>query len=164
MKRSGGDLITVGCAVVRCYPTENPVASGGRAPRGGSGAFTRSFGLPGLSTGGIHYAILRFIVDTTTLLNTYTSHKANRSPVGGWRPPLTRARGLGGLPLLHGIPKNPFWRQKRGFGAPPTDTGTWLGGPPCTLQSAQVSLSVADVGGWRPPLTCARGLGGLRQA
>ena len=82
MKENVGTLVTVGWNVVGCYPTENPLASGGRAgmsPRGGSGAFTRSFGLPRLSTGGLHYTITRLIVDTTTLLNTYTSPRANRS-------------------------------------------------------------------------------------
>ena len=80
LREVGGHLITVVCAVAGCYPTENPLASGGRAgrsPRGGSGAVTRSSGLPRLSTGGLHYTILRFIVYTTTLLNTYTSHRRN---------------------------------------------------------------------------------------
>ena len=74
-------LITFGCMVAGSYPTENPLATGGRVgrcSRGGSGAFIRSSGLPTPSTGGLHYTMLRFIVYTTTLLNTDTCHRKNR--------------------------------------------------------------------------------------
>ena len=45
------DILLRLCAVAGCDPMENPSASGGSAggsPRGGSGAFTRSSGLPKL--------------------------------------------------------------------------------------------------------------------
>ena len=57
-----GGMLTIGAAV------------------GGSGAFTRSSGLPRLLTGGLHYKMVRFFVYTTSLLNTYTSQRANRFP------------------------------------------------------------------------------------
>ena len=43
----------------------------------------------------------------------FTSQRANRSQVhsegvGGWRPPVTRVRGSGGLPSLHGVTKLPL--------------------------------------------------------
>ena len=42
---------------------------------GGSGAVTRSSGLPRLLAGGLHYTTLRFFLYTTTLLKSYTSFK-----------------------------------------------------------------------------------------
>ena len=165
MKESGGGLIIVRCEVVGCYPTENPLASGGRAgrsPRGGSGAFTHSCGLPRLSTRGLHYTILRFFVDTTTLLNTYTSHRANRS-----QPQLAKVWG-DGAPHWHGFVArgaSPSFTEspnflvggRQGGMAPPIDTGSWLGGPPLASRSHQVSPSAEDKGGGRrPPLTRPR--------
>ena len=42
-----------------------------------------------LSTRCLHYTILRFIVDTTTLLNAYTSHRTTKTTTqsGGMAPP-----------------------------------------------------------------------------
>ena len=88
------EIITLQCVLAVCYPAENPLPSGGRAgrsPRGGSRAVTRSSGLM-LSTGGLHYTILRFIVHTTTLLNTYTS-QWKPGGVGAWHPPLNMETG-----------------------------------------------------------------------
>ena len=88
-----------------------------------SGAFTRSSGLPRLSTGGLHCTILRFIVYTTTLLNTYTSHRASRSPVGGWRP-----HGGGRQPMCDPEGCSTVWGAVGGGGPPPPSEGG--GAPP----------------------------------
>ena len=148
----------------------SPLATGGRAgrfPRRGSGAFTLSSGLPRLSTEGLRYTILRFIVDTTTLLNTYTSQRVIRSIKV---PNVPVALGGDGAPLGHeNVPwgaspsftEYPNFRVCGGSGgmAPPTDTKTWLGRPPLLSRSIQTSLSAEALGGWRPPRTWTHGLG-----
>ena len=173
MKESVGNLIIVGWMVVGCYPTENPLASGGRAgrsPRGGSGTFTCSPGLPRLSTGGLHYTILRFIRYTITSLNTYTSQRANRSRVAEYPnfPVTGSSRGggghghgtwLGGSPLTsRSIQTFPSAVAQGGWR--PADPDARLGEPSLPSRSIHTSLSVVAQGGWRPPQTRIRGLGG----
>ena len=51
-------------------------------PLGGSGALTHFSGPPRLLTRGLHYTMLGFFVYTTTLRNTYASHRAKRVPTG----------------------------------------------------------------------------------
>ena len=141
----GGVTLLYFSVSVGCYPMENPSASGGRvgkSPRRGSGAFTHSSGLL-LSTGGLHYTILRFVVDTTTLLNTYTSqwYLDKKPEVGGWRPPLNTELG-------DTCPGQIIWRGPRlGGWCPPLNTQTG-----CTCPAYIVQKS-PRMGGWCPPLT-----------
>ena len=100
---------------------------------GGFGAITCSSGPPWLLAGGLHYTIPRFFRDTTTLLNTYTSHRAGDTPRGRsaasslltlWRPGCARSVWP---PTAEVGPRRPF----RGGG----------GGPRAWMRSAHSWLT-----------------------